>query len=235
MPNYKTLDPKGWCGDPSRGAALGRVTRHDAPMYKPIDLTLQHIRLDDGGYDSNGTYFGTGDPLYWYADDDGEVDAVLRAKGVADAQAKVREIYPRATFVEPTENTELDEFTTAYITCALCLSNNNSDESGGEPLDKNHTIDDLPEDTIKRMREDCAKFQKDNAAMLTEAYSSRKSITRKYTESSAGHDFWLTRNGHGAGFWDRDLGDVGGKLTEASEAAGECDLYVGDDGKVYVG
>ncbi len=107
MPNYKTLDPKGWCGNPSRGAALGRVTRHDAPTDKPIKLTLQHIRLDDGGYDTNGTYFGTGDPLYWYADDDGEVDAVLRASGTADAQAKVREIYPLATFVEPEDSAEL--------------------------------------------------------------------------------------------------------------------------------
>lgn len=233
MPNYKTLDPKGWCGDPSRGAALGRVTRHDAPTDRPIKLYLQHIRLDDGGYDSNGTYFGTGDSLYWYADADGEVDAVLRANGVAGAQAKVREFYPLAQF-EKYDGDEMDEFTTAYITCALWSSNDNVDESGGEPLDKNHMIDDLPEETIKRMREDCAKFQKDNAAMLAEAYSSRKSITRKYTESSAGHDFWLTRNGHGAGFWDRDLGDVGDKLTEASKAAGECDLYIGDDGKVHV-
>ena len=50
-----------------------------------------------------------------------------------------------------------------------------------------------------------------------------------------GHDFWLTRNRHGAGFWDRGLGDVGDRLTKAAHAFGESDLYVGDDGNLYVG
>lgn len=30
------------------------------------------------------------------------------------------------------------------------------------------------------------------------------------TPAQAGHDFWLTRNGHGAGFWDGDDGKVYG-------------------------
>src|SRR5690606_15237110 len=53
--------------------------------------------------------------------------------------------------------------------------------------------------------------------------------------SQAGHDFWLTRNGHGAGFWDGDWPKVlGRKLTESAHAWGECNLHVGDDGLVYV-
>ena len=35
----------------------------------------------------------------------------------------------------------------------------------------------------------------------------------------AGHDFALTRNGHGTGFWDRGLGTIGDMLTE------ECKPY----------
>ena len=35
----------------------------------------------------------------------------------------------------------------------------------------------------------------------------------------AGHDFAFTRNGHGAGFWDRGLGEMGDMLTE------ECKPY----------
>jgi hypothetical protein len=224
-PSYKTNDPKGWCGDPSRGAALGRITRHDAPTDQPITLYLQHIRLDDGGYDTNGTYFGTGDPLYWYADDDGDVDAVLRANGVADAQAKVLEVYPLARFKPREDSNELDEFTTAYITCALWSSTDND----SNPLDKNRTIDDLPEATIKQMAADCSKFQTEHAALLKTAYE-----VEGYNEGHAGHDFWLTRNGHGAGFWDRNLGHVGDRLTEAAKKAGEVNLYVGDDGLVYV-
>lgn len=43
------------------------------------------------------------------------------------------------------------------------------------------------------------------------------------------HDFWLTRNGHGAGFWDRSE-IYGGeenadKLTESAHSFGECDVF----------
>jgi hypothetical protein len=40
----------------------------------------------------------------------------------------------------------------------------------------------------------------------------------------AGHDFWLTRNGHGAGFWDRPeiYGEQAAEeLTRASELMGQ--------------
>ena len=56
-----------------------------------------------------------------------------------------------------------------------------------------------------------------------------------------GHDFWLTRNGHGAGFWDRhwktdrqgwDL-DMGDRLTTLANSYGTCDLCIGDDGKIH--
>lgn len=44
-----------------------------------------------------------------------------------------------------------------------------------------------------------------------------------------GHDFALTRNGHGAGFWDRGYGAVGDRLTEAAQAYGEHSVLT-DDG-----
>lgn len=48
-----------------------------------------------------------------------------------------------------------------------------------------------------------------------------------------GHDFWLTRSGHGVGFWDRGLGDLGRRLTDNCRPYGEAWPYVGDDGLVY--
>ena len=96
MPSYKTYDPRGWYGDPSRGAALGRPTVADGePEGK---MTLRRVRLDSGGYDPNGTYFGIGMPLYWYADEDGNVDAVLRASNRKDAKRRVLAIHPTARF-----------------------------------------------------------------------------------------------------------------------------------------
>ena len=44
-----------------------------------------------------------------------------------------------------------------------------------------------------------------------------------------GHDYWLTRNGHGAGFWDRPeiYGEVNAKkLTDISESFGEKYVFV---------
>jgi hypothetical protein len=71
---------------------------------------------------------------------------------------------------------------------------------------------------------DCAEFQAANAEDLADL-----------DMVQAGHDFWLTRNGHGAGFWDRGLGDVGDRLTDAAHVYGSVDLYVGDDGLIYGG
>lgn len=47
-------------------------------------------------------------------------------------------------------------------------------------------------------------------------YKASKGLIEKagLTEEQAGHDLWLTRNGHGAGFWDRGLGDIGEKLND---------------------
>jgi hypothetical protein len=47
-----------------------------------------------------------------------------------------------------------------------------------------------------------------------------------------GHDFWLTRNRHGAGFWDGDW-ERGAELTKAAHTFGGIDLFVGDDGRVH--
>ncbi|KKN48353.1 hypothetical protein LCGC14_0653880 [marine sediment metagenome] len=53
-------------------------------------------------------------------------------------------------------------------------------------------------------------------------------------DKQAGHDFWLTRNGHGAGFWDGDWNEPYGEmLTAGSKQYGEFQPYLGDDGLIY--
>lgn len=121
--------------------------------------------------------------------------------------------------------TALDDMTAAYIECALWATTDNADELGGEPLDANYGPDDIHPDTVAAMRADCADF----LALLD-----REGIDRSaWTDEQLGHDLWLTRNHHGAGFWDRGHGDVGDVLTAHAHAYGETDLYVGDDGTVY--
>lgn len=45
------------------------------------------------------------------------------------------------------------------------------------------------------------------------------------TFEQAGRDFWLTRNGHGAGFWDGDWPWAGDRLSRIANGYGEVDLF----------
>jgi hypothetical protein len=128
---------------------------------------------------------------------------------------------------------ELDDFTLAYLEAALWSSTDESDEAGGEPLDKNFDIEDFAPEAIKEVVADTKAFQEENAGDLAKAakFHSRGEWS---SDEQHGHDFWLTRNRHGAGFWDRGYGPVGKRLTDAAHAYGEVHIYVGDDGKLYV-
>lgn len=125
----------------------------------------------------------------------------------------------------------LDEFTRGYIQCALWSSNDESTPAGGVPLDQNYSIADLAPGTLAQIVKDCAQFQADNSELLAEVKYPRNDSTEL---AHAGHVFWLTRCGHGAGFWDGDLPEeLGQALTNAAKPFGNVDLYVGDDGKIY--
>jgi len=138
---------------------------------------------------------------------------------------------PRSRFGSIRRPEVPDAFTQQYIETALWAENDNSDDTGGEPLDKNYSASDITVDTLRAMIADCAKFQAENATMLARAYAEGKRSKGRYDAASAGHDFWLTRNGH-EGFSDGDLPkDVGDALTRASEKFDAFDLYV-DRGKI---
>lgn len=96
MPDYKLNDPKGWCGDPRRGAALGRPDVGDEPRSYSGRIYLRRVRLNSGGYDPNGTYFGAGEPLYWLSSDGGTIDRMLRAYSREHARTQVLALYPSA-------------------------------------------------------------------------------------------------------------------------------------------
>lgn len=127
---------------------------------------------------------------------------------------------------------DLDDFTKAYIEAALWSTNDESDPSGGEPLDKNYGIENIAHETIDQMKQDCARFQQENAADL--ALYDMTGANWSAAEQG-GHDFWLSRNGHGAGFFDRDNlpEDARDRLQDAARLYGEVYLEVGDDGQIY--
>jgi hypothetical protein len=110
----------------------------------------------------------------------------------------------------------LDQFTAAYIEAALWSST----DDNGQPLDSGGY--ELSAECLATMQEDCARFHADNADLIAD------------DPARAGRDFWLTRNGHGAGFWDGDWPEPAATvLADRSYAYGECELYVSDDGLIY--
>ena len=109
----------------------------------------------------------------------------------------------------------LDTFTESYIETALWSSNYDDGEREDRPLDDTFYTDDLTVDCLRTIVRDCQDFQQHRALWEADDNDDRQ----------AGHDFWLTRNGHGAGFWDGDYPVNGDKLTELSKPYGEVYLY----------
>lgn len=122
----------------------------------------------------------------------------------------------------------LEEFHRAYMVAALWSST----DDDGEPLDDAFSIDDISEECKAAMLESCKDFIESNAPDLAK-YGAKMACEQWTAEDRAGHDFWLTRNGHGAGFWDRGLGALGDRLSKAAKVYGSAGLYVGDDGLIY--
>lgn len=107
-------------------------------------------------------------------------------------------------------NRSFREFVRQYIVTLLWCST----DCDGEPLDSRFSSSDIPLDVAKRIVRDCRKFWTEASDDVLD------------DPSGAGHDFALTRNGHGAGFWDGDWEQSAGeKLTELSEQFGEFELY----------
>lgn len=136
---------------------------------------------------------------------------------------------------------DLDVFVDHYERAALWSSTDNRTDNGGDALDSAKYSDRLTLKAREAMRRDCAEWLSSNAALCRElvakapeySYGTHPDCgTVDPVAAACAHDLWLTRNGHGAGFWDRDLGELGERLTAAAKAAGTRDLYV-ERGWIY--
>lgn len=120
----------------------------------------------------------------------------------------------------------LDSFTKQYIATGLWSST----DDNGRPLDE-YEINNIDLETLQKIISDCKDFQTKYEKLYREG---------GWDDEQAGHDFWLTRNGHGAGFWDRrwfmNTEEIGKKLTQAAKQYRSYELYVGDgeyDGIIF--
>jgi hypothetical protein len=108
-----------------------------------------------------------------------------------------------------------------YLVAALWAET----DDDGDPFDYNYDIRDIAGSSLRKAKRDVNNFLKAAGDLLTLDLKKGDEI---------GHDLWLNRNGHGAGFWDGDYPQAGKELDKIASKMGSKYVYVGDDGKVYI-
>lgn len=196
----------------SRGAPMGRQQISDNPNAV---VYLEPVEFIDGDYDRGGAYWGgAGSPLFCAMSEAGDFLEFVRAPNWETARDKIRLEYPNLQFAD----NRLERFLGAYIVAALWSSL----DDNGDPLDANYGREEISPDTLKEFRDDCAEFLRRAGELIGGRIE------------QAAYDFWLTRNGHGCGFWEEtDWPENGEQLAKIAGEFAEINLYIGDDGKVY--
>lgn len=94
---------------------------------------------------------------------------------------------------------KLDKMTSHYLVTALWSTTDSNDKN----LDDMYSVSDISEEFKVVAIKECSQLYALISHLLTEDEQDMEQI---------GHDFWLTRNGHGAGFWDGDY-EKGDEIT----------------------
>src|SRR5688500_16447221 len=63
------------------------------------------------------------------------------------------------------------DFLRGYLECALWLGTDESDDSGGSPLDQTYSISDFDLSSVQEAARECAKFEQENADDLDAFYA----------------------------------------------------------------
>ena len=113
---------------------------------------------------------------------------------------------------------DIDDIVDDYLGCALWTSEEQNDDLDGK------TIHDFSYESRELAKSEMKWF-------VTVAGDALDDMS----DDQIGHDIWLTRNGHGSGFWDRGYDeDVEKILVKLSKELEFTDIYVGDDDLVYL-
>lgn len=114
-----------------------------------------------------------------------------------------------------------DGFVHGYVSCALWTA--------AEELGDRDTSD-VRRSSMCDVIKECVSFQIIHAELLQQAYD----LPYGYTPESAGRDFWLSRNGHGAGFFDRGREPYWRALQSAAKTYGSREVVEDREGYVVI-
>lgn len=127
-------------------------------------------------------------------------------------------------------------------TTILWSETDNSTPSGGEFLDRNYGIQDFDPESLAALSQKFQAFVSKAEAVITEAtgLADWRSIDEFYIGPSSSdyqteHDYIMTVNGHGCGFWETHDWEpgVGAILTKLAKQESEIHAFA-QDGKVYL-
>lgn len=116
----------------------------------------------------------------------------------------------------------MDRLVRAYLETALWSSTSMEDDT---PLDDKYSADDFTDEAKEEAKSDVYRF--------IDTFAEKMNATiydYNLNDELVVHDLWLTRNRHGAGFWDGDYPEeIEDVLTDMAHAFGE--VYVDEDGQ----
>jgi len=120
---------------------------------------------------------------------------------------------------------ELNEVVKHFCTAALFTEVDELDN----PLGDNYSVESIAPESMRCITANIAQWLVDNKALTDQ-------LTDTFGANLIGYNLWLTSQGHGVGFGDRDLDELGDQLTRVCEYRHDLfsnGLYVGDDGQLY--
>ena len=122
-----------------------------------------------------------------------------------------------------------EKFLSAYLECMLWASTDLYVETDQSFDSSGYGPDDIEKNTLDSIRGECRDFLESFGHLITE----ENFLGQGGPFEHAGHDFFLTRNRHGAGFWDGAWKtEVGKELTQASHPYGSTYFFVNEQNKI---
>ena len=118
---------------------------------------------------------------------------------------------------------DLDVIVDGYLDALFFTEEGVHEDEYGNDTMEDKTLSDIDNDTKVEIEKEVEWF-----------VNSAGDVFEELSDDQIGHDFWLTRNGHGSGFFER-INDSENLETieELCNILGTVGTYVGDDGKIH--
>ena len=152
-----------------------------------------------------------------------EADAAAKAE---QADPGMRVLRQRMRDQITLSSSQVQDGFEAYLEAAFGTTT----DDDGELLEANYSVSDLSPSAKSRLLNEFFNFVKRVDKLVPD---------HDFSPADLASDFWMTRNGHGTGFWDNQGKpwqdeEVAKMLTDIAHSFGEQDLYISDAGQVEV-